>query len=136
MWRVFCTGSHDDLSSLCQTEDVGFHGSTPNVSKPSFLRAYLIYVFVYHYPGLHKLGDNNVDKPFYVSSASWKSIAFTLVQAQRHFKIFCNFVFFRNLTINAESVVLKKGMVLEEPNMDLFNPLDGLTIPMTRKEKE
>lgn len=77
--------------------------------------------FVYHCPSLHKLGDSNVDKPFYTSVASGKSNAFTLINAWRHFWNFHNFVFCRNPLINAESVVPKKGMVLRELNIDLVN---------------
>lgn len=59
-----------------------------------------------------------------------------MVELQTIFSHFSNFFFYRNPPINAEDMVLKKGTLLKEPNIELFNPTHGRSIPMMRQKKE
>lgn len=92
--------------------------------------------FTYHLPGLHRLGDSNVSKPFYAAVASGKSLPFNLIRARKHFCNFRNFVFCRNPPVNATNWIPRKGELLCESNIDLVDVGHGRTLPLTLLESE
>lgn len=87
--------------------------------------------------GLHSLDSQNIDKPFYASVASGRSISFTLEEAHRQLCDFQNFRFCRNSPVNTAHEACKvRGGVLTDPNVDLCDLRTGRSVPLTKVEKE
>lgn len=73
---------------------------------------------VYHFRGLHQLGELNVDKPFYASVAGGASTPFYLIKPRRHFRNCRSFSYCLNPPINSLDWFSRRGEIIQEPNID------------------
>lgn len=103
----------------------------------NFFKHVLYVWFVYHCNGLHSLGAQNVEKPFFAFVASGRSISFTVEEAGRHLSDFQNSRIYGNPPPNTSHWDPKAHEgVLSESNVDLCNPRTGRSFRLTEMEKE